>query len=103
MLYTRFGLQSNQSEDWKNLRAVYERIGDFPTGVLSNYSQVVNWAFRGHGHQHLWNWQEFQTQFKSFGFRSFDRMRFGESNILGAAIEKRKNEDFYTIIVEAIK
>jgi ubiquinone/menaquinone biosynthesis C-methylase UbiE len=88
---------------WRGLARVYEVIGDFPEGALRRPEHVVNWAFYGHGHRHLWTFDELRDELESAGFRDVRRQSFGESRVERAAIELRKAEAFYSIIAEATR
>lgn len=89
--------------NWRNLASVYENIGDCLPGTLRGPCQVLNWAFRGHGHQYLWNFDELRGHLLAAGFANVRQVRFGESAVPGAAIEIRKAEAFYSLIVEATR
>jgi len=65
--------------------------------------QVVNWAFYGHAHRHLWTFRQLETELNASGFVDVRRMPFGVSRVEGVAIERRVAEDFYTLIVEGTK
>jgi predicted SAM-dependent methyltransferase len=90
-------------DSWRALASVYESIGDFPEGALTMPERVVNWAFYGHGHKHLWSFPQLEYHLDQIGFSEIHRMPFGVSNRDGAAIERRIPEAFYSLIVEATK
>lgn len=94
-------VNSVENGGWNQLGQIYEQIGDFPAGALKRPSQVINWTFRGHGHQFLWSFEDFQEHLTSAGFVDIRRVKFGETRLPGSAIEIREPEDFCSIIVEA--
>lgn len=89
--------------EWQKLASIYEDIGDFRRGAMQRSSEVVNWAFRGHGHQYLWSLADFTAHLSANGFTDIRRMNHGESRLPGAAIETRTDEAFYSLIVEATR
>jgi predicted SAM-dependent methyltransferase len=97
------GMLNASENSWQALARVYESIGDFPEGALNMPEHVVNWAFYGHGHKHLWSFQQLEYHLDQVGFADIHRMSFGVSNFDGAAIERRIPEAFYSLIVEARK
>jgi SAM-dependent methyltransferase len=90
-------------DSWRALARVYESIGDFAEGELSSPERVVNWAFYGHEHKHIWTFRQLEQQLERVGFVGTRRMPFGTSSVEGAAIERRIPEAFYSLIVEATK
>lgn len=97
------GLLRPGDKDWKALAGVYESIGDFAPGVLDVPERVVNWAFYGHEHRYLWSFRQLRSVLEASGFGGVERVRFGVSRYAGAAIERRRPEAFYSLIVEAVK
>jgi len=97
------GLLQPLNEQWKALARIYESIGDFEPGDLTLPEQVVNWAFYGHAHRHLWSFRQLETELSGSGFVDVRRMPFGVSRAEGVAIERRVPEDFYTLIVEGTR
>jgi predicted SAM-dependent methyltransferase len=90
-------------DTWRELAKVYESIGDFPPNTLTRKDLVVNHAFYGHGHKHLWTLEALREELEAVGFRDVERMPFGKSRVPGAAIEIRQGEAFMSLIVEATK
>lgn len=82
------------------MRRIYEALGD---GDFLTPEEVVNWAFYGHEHRHLWAFEHLRAELTAAGFTDVRRMRFGESRVAGAAIEIREGEAFMSLTVEAIK
>ena len=83
-------------------RMPMQSIGDFGPLECPSRSDVVNWAFRGHGHEFLWDIESLTRELERVGFGAVRRMPFGASSLLGAAIEGRESEAFYSLIVEAV-
>ena len=94
-------VNSANNNGWQKLMRVYEQIGDFPPGTLVHPSQVINWAFHGHGHQFIWSLADFKDHLKAAGFRDIRQVRSGETRLPGAAIEIRTSEEFCSLTVEA--
>ena len=94
---------TNKNGDWKQLAQIYENIGDFRPNELTCAAQIINWSFYGHGHCNLYNLEQLKKELENAGFTNVKRTPFGESSIADVAIEKRKGEAFYSLIVEAIK
>ncbi|HKV99736.1 MAG TPA: methyltransferase domain-containing protein [Vicinamibacterales bacterium] len=88
---------------WRALARIYESIGDFAEGELSSPERVVNWAFYGHEHKHIWTYRQLEEQLARAGFGATHRTPLGMSGVEGAAIERRIPEAFYSLIVEATK
>lgn len=80
------------------MRHVYGAVGD---GDFSDPEDVVNHAFYGHGHRHLWTFSHLGRELTKAGFTDVRRVPFGVSRIDGAAIEIRQGEAFMSLIVEA--
>ena len=94
---------ASTGDTWRELAQIYESIGDFPPGELNSPERVLNWAFYGHEHKHLWSFRQLRAELERVGFSDVRRMRFGTSRAKGAAIERRVPEAFYSLIVEAEK
>jgi SAM-dependent methyltransferase len=96
------GYVTNKNDDWRQLAAYYEGSGDPPEGC-SRPDMVVNWAFYGNHHKHLWNLAALTDELTRAGFSDVRRMPHGVSRIEGAAVEVRVTEQFYSLIAEATR
>lgn len=90
-------------DSWRALARIYESIGDFGEGELSCPERVVNWAFYGHEHKHIWTFRQLEEELCRAGFAGARRVALGTSGVTGGAIERRIPEAFYSLIVEATK
>lgn len=97
------GMLEPGDEKWHALAHIYESIGDFSPGELTSPERVLNWAFYGHEHKHIWSFRQLREELERVGFADIRRMPFGASRVEGAAIERRVPEAFYSLIVEAAK
>ena len=52
-------LDPTVGEKWRELARIYESIGDFRPDELTRPEHVVNWAFYGHHHRHLWTFDDY--------------------------------------------
>lgn len=85
------------------LKEMFISVGDFnrmPDEISS--AEIINWIFYGHGHKFIYNQESLTQLLTSVGFSLVYLSEFGESK-KGIAIERRKDESFYSLYIEAIK
>lgn len=98
--YVLRGMDSVKMERLKNM---FISVGDFnrmPDEISS--AEIINWIFYGHGHKFIYNLESLSKVLYNIGYSSVYSSEFGLSKV-GMAIERRKDESFYSLYVEAIK
>lgn len=86
------------------LKEMFVGVGDFnraPSEIPD--AEVINWMFYGHGHKFLYNFACMRNILLSIGFSSVELSKFGSSYSPQMAIERRKDESFYSLFVDAVK
>jgi len=85
------------------LKNMFISVGDFnrmPEEISS--AEIINWIFYGHGHKFIYNLDSLSKLLYNIGYSSVYPSEFGLSKV-GMAIERRMDESFYSLYVEAIK
>lgn len=86
------------------LKEMFISVGDFrrlPKDISN--AEVINWMFYGHGHKFIYNFECMEQLLYSVGFSKVELSSFGKSVDSNMPIERRRDESFYSLYVDAIK
>ena len=99
-----FILEGIDQEKLNNLKKMFISVGDFNrTPSEIHDAEVINFMFYGHGHKFIYNFKALRELLTSMGFSSVQLSSFGKSSFPAMAIERRKDESFYSLYLEAVK
>lgn len=99
-----FLLDGLNEEKFLRMKEMFIAVGDFnklPEDILN--AEVVNWMFYGHGHRFIYDYETLSSQIKKAGFSVVEKKEYGESMRPYMVIERRYQENFYSLTVDAIK
>lgn len=97
-------LKSLNEQKLKRLKEMFISVGDFnrlPDAI--DDAEIINWMFYGHGHKFVYDEITLKKICIKAGFKVANLTGFGKSCNEAIAIERRKEEEFYSLYLDAVK